>query len=495
VSSGLVTTIEPSSFGAPGGAGEGRELAALVIAWCPAEPRRVGEVALLPEGGQALVLGRGEARAGRLAFVRQRPGANEPTAPLASPGISREQLRVRAHAGGVLVEVVGRCPALADGKPVERCLLLPGDTLLLKGQLLLLCVRRPAELAPLRDFPAAAVRAFGEPDAFGLTGESPAAWRLRDALAFTAKAGAHALLVGASGTGKELSARALHALSARAGKPFVARSAATFPTELVDAELFGNARGYPNPGMPERPGLVGAADGGTLFLDEIGELPSSLQSHLLRVLDGGGEYHRLGEPMPRRADVRLVAATNRDPAELKHDLVARMPLRLALPGLDARVEDVPLLARRLLLRAAGKSPETAGRFVVDGEPRLDGALVAHLVARRFTTHVRELEGLLWRAMAASRGDVCALSPELAADAPASREPPRAAPPARRPGGPERAGRSHARRHPRRPRPREREPDARGQGARPLEPLRALPPAQARGHRARRAAGRRRRLSL
>src|SRR5207244_827185 len=80
----------------------------------------------------------------------------------------------------------------------------------------------------------------------------------------------------------------------------LARNAATFPEALVDAELFGNVRDYPNPGMPERPGLIGASDGGILFLDEIGELPHALQAHLLRVLDGG-EYQRLGESRSRRA--------------------------------------------------------------------------------------------------------------------------------------------------------------------------------------------------
>ena len=139
------------------------------------------------------------------------------------------------------------------------------------------------------------------------------------------------LLLGESGTGKELAARAVHQLSQRGRQQFVARNAATLPAGLIDAELFGNAKNYPNPGMPERRGLIGEADGGSLFLDEIGELPVELQAHLLRVLDGDGEYQRLGEGVARRSNFRLIAATNRDPSTLKHDLAARFTARIELP--------------------------------------------------------------------------------------------------------------------------------------------------------------------
>jgi two-component system nitrogen regulation response regulator GlnG/two-component system response regulator HydG len=250
-------------------------------------------------------------------------------------------------------------------------------------------------------------------------GESPAAYRLRDLAAFHAKASTNVLLLGPSGSGKELAARAIHRLSRRADRPWVARNAATFPAGLIDAELFGNPRNYPNPGMAERPGLIGQADGGTLFLDEIGELPAELQAHLLRVLDGDGEYHRLGEAAPRRADLRLVAATNRDAQALKHDLLARLTLRLRLPGLEERREDIPLLARHLLKQAAARDPEVAARFVADkgawaGEPRIDPALVDHLVRHHFAAHLRELETLLWQAMAGSRHYYVALTEEVLA---------------------------------------------------------------------------------
>jgi DNA-binding NtrC family response regulator len=191
----------------------------------------------------------------------------------------------------------------------------------------------------------------------------------------------------------------------------VARNAATLPPSLVDAELFGHARNYPNPGAPERPGLIGQADGGTLFLDEIGEVSHEVQAHLLRVLDAG-EYHRLGEATARRADLRLIAATNRADSELKHDLAARLPLRVKVPDLDERREDIPLLSCHLLRRARQANPEPLDRFFAGDHPRLDPALVDHLVRRPYTTHVRELDAILWRAMTASPSDVVVLPADL-----------------------------------------------------------------------------------
>jgi two-component system nitrogen regulation response regulator GlnG/two-component system response regulator HydG len=397
---------------------------ALVVVWCAAEPHRIGEVALFPGPGSAWKLGRGAPTGGaadRACFVRQRPGSATPAGPLEGSGISREQLRLRVRPDALLVERIGRCSMLVNGQPAEMEALVPGDTLHLKGHLLLLCVRRPRELPVLRDFPADAAGAFGEPDAFGMLGESPAAWRLREQIAFDARADNNVLVLGASGTGKELAARALHALSRRASRPFVARNAATIPPGLVDAELFGNLKSYPNPGTPERPGLVAQADGGTLFLDEIGELPWELQAHLLRVLDAGGEYHRLGEALPRRANLRLVAATNRAPQDLKHDLLARLTLRLPMPPLEERREDIPLLVRHLLRKAADQNPEIGRRFFPEdarlGAPRVDPALIEHLLHRTYPLNVRELETLLWSAMRGSSGDRVILTDEIRETAP------------------------------------------------------------------------------
>ena len=220
-------------------------------------------------------------------------------------------------------------------------------------------------------------------------------------IAFMAPRSEHVLISGESGSGKELVARAVHALSHRAHMPFVARNASTFPEALVDAELFGHAKNYPNPGMPERQGLIGEASGGTLFLDEIAELPQALQTHLLRVLDAG-EYHRLGEVSPLTSNLRLVAATNR-PEQLRADLAARLKLSLRVPSLNERLEDVPLLLVHLLRRIAASNPDVASRLFPDsdlnGQPRVAPDFVEQLLRRRYQTHVRELEAQIWEALA------------------------------------------------------------------------------------------------
>ncbi|AKF03612.1 sigma 54-interacting transcriptional regulator [Sandaracinus amylolyticus] len=383
-----------------------REVHALVIAWSRAEPDRVGEVARIE---RACVLGRGSAPASdgapRARFVRQRPWGDGPSEPLASPRLSREQLRIEPTAKGLRVASIGRAPMWISGEPATEREIVPGDTVRIADELLLLAVRRPTRMDAQRAWGEdEAPFAFGAPDRFGLVGESVAAWTLRDRVAFAARADAHVLLLGASGTGKELVARAIHQLSSRASGPLVARNAATLPEGLVDAELFGNVRNYPNPGMAERPGLVGEADKGTLFLDEIGEMPSTAQAHLLRVLDRDGEYQRLGDARPRRASIRVVGATNRARDELKHDVRARFGIVLEIPQLDARPDDVPLLVRHLVSIAATKTRVPAP------EPSIE--LVDALLRHRYELNVRELEQLLWQAMAESRAGKLELVPSL-----------------------------------------------------------------------------------
>ncbi|MBC7171702.1 MAG: sigma 54-interacting transcriptional regulator, partial [Polyangiaceae bacterium] len=189
---------------------------------------------------------------------------------------------------------------------------------------------------------------------------------------------------------------------------------------IVDAELFGNAKNYPNPGTPERAGLIGEADGSTLFLDEIGDLPERLQVHLLRALDADGEHQRLGESKTRRSSFRLVAATNRPLSSLKHDFLARFTHRVALTGLGERREDIPLVIRALLRRAAATTPSIGSRFFERrggelAEPRIAPSLIIRLVRHSYDHHVRELDRLLWVAISSTREDFLDLTPEVLAE--------------------------------------------------------------------------------
>lgn len=394
---------------------------ALVIAWSAAEPHRVGEIAFLPGKGGERVLGRGpeldDDPAPRLLFAPQRPGHFGAEREILGPQISRRQLILQLRRGEIRCERIGSCPMTINGELTDSGALRAGDTLSLKDQLVLICVRRPRKMPEASSYPDHSTVAFGGADRFGMVGESSLAWKLRNDIAFLAHAAGHVLVVGESGVGKEVAAHAIHGHSPRGQRKIVARSAATIPDTLIDAELFGNVGNYPNPGMRDRPGLIGEADGSSLFLDEIGELPQPLQARLLRVLDSGGEYSRLGEARSRRADFRLIAATNRGTEELKHDFAARFTLQLEIPGLNARREDIPLLIRFLLARAADGNTDVARRYFDADDtsferPRVAPDLVAYLSRHRYSLHTRELDSLLWKAMLSSPESFIGLTPEV-----------------------------------------------------------------------------------
>jgi DNA-binding NtrC family response regulator len=377
----------------------------LVILWSRDEPQRIGEQCLLPEAlGSRAILGRGASESG-LVWQRVQPGRIVDTGPLSSAHISRQQLAVTVRRPRLLeIENLGRSPLIHDGHRVETTLVCPGDLVELHARLLLMCVERTGAL----DFQDVPLHDFGRADAHGVVGESPVAWALRAELHFISPRDVHVLVHGASGTGKELIAKAIHACSGRSAHALISRNAATIPDSLVDAELFGNAKNYPQAGMPQRAGLIGEANGSSLFLDEFAELPEASQAHLLRVLDAG-EYTQLGESRPRVSDFRLIAATNRPLHAIKQDVLARLRLRLELPGLDERREDIPLLTRHLLRSIARRESDVARRWFPDGdpdaEPRVSVGLIEHLVRHPYTLHVRELETLLWQALARSHGDV------------------------------------------------------------------------------------------
>ena len=224
------------------------------------------------------------------------------------------------------------------------------------------------------------------------------------------------MITGESGTGKELVARALHRHSPRAAKPFIAINTAAIPRELLESELFGHERGAFTGAQAQRRGRFEQAEGGTFFLDEIGDMPPELQTRLLRVLSDG-HYYRVGGHQPIKANVRVIAATHQDlDARVKQglfrdDLFHRLNvIRLRLPSLRERREDIPLLARHFLARSARELGVEA--------KRLTEATLKYLVVQDFPGNVRQLENLChWlTVMAPSVSiEVKDLPPELRAE--------------------------------------------------------------------------------
>ena len=250
--------------------------------------------------------------------------------------------------------------------------------------LLRVVVARALERARLARELATLKAGAGADEDMGLVGTSPAMASLRDLIRRVAPTRLPALVLGPSGTGKELVARAIHAASPRAARPLLPIHCGAVPAELLESELFGHLKGSFTGAASDRPGLIETADGGTLFLDEIGEMPAAMQVKLLRFL-ADGSYQPVGARAPRMADVRIVAATHRDLAAavrdgtFREDLFYRLKgVVLRTPSLDERASDVPLLARLFLRRTS----EGRAGFAPDA---LDW-----LAARRWPGNVREL---------------------------------------------------------------------------------------------------------
>jgi len=221
-----------------------------------------------------------------------------------------------------------------------------------------------------------------------LQGDSPAWREAKSLLPRVAESDLPVLLLGETGTGKELMARAVHALSPRRRRAFVAMNCGATPDSLIESELFGHARGAFTGAVGERPGLFEAADQGTLFLDEIGDASALLQMKLLRVLQEG-EVRRVGDTVVRKVDVRIVAATHRELHDavsgdaFRADLFYRLnAVSVRLPPLRERGSDIVMLARLFLARAA--------RAVGAEPPELTPALAAQLARHRWPGNVREL---------------------------------------------------------------------------------------------------------
>ena len=224
-----------------------------------------------------------------------------------------------------------------------------------------------------------------------ILGQAPAMQEVFRAIGRLSQSSATVLITGESGTGKELVARALHRHSTRMAKPFVAINTAAMPKDLLESELFGHERGAFTGAQALRRGRFEQAEGGTLFLDEIGDMPSELQTRLLRVLSDG-TFYRVGGHQQLKANVRVIAATHQDlesrvrDGAFREDLYHRVNvIRVRIPSLRERREDIPLLARHFLAKSAKD---------LSVEPkRLSDEVLAHLARMDFPGNVRQLENL------------------------------------------------------------------------------------------------------
>jgi DNA-binding NtrC family response regulator len=240
-----------------------------------------------------------------------------------------------------------------------------------------------------------------------MIGQSPRMVELFDTARRAADASATVLLLGETGTGKEVMARALHRWSPRASKPFIVVNCAALPESLLENELFGHEKGAYTGAVKREPGKIESAEGGTVFLDEIGDMPAGLQTRLLRLLQDQ-EFYRVGGTQSIRTDVRFIAATNKDLKEAIQDGVFREDLfyrlnviSLTLPPLRKRLDDLPALIDHFIRLHGAKIAHRSFRVSLDAREVMQGY--------HWPGNVRELENVLIRAITLCLGDC--LEPE------------------------------------------------------------------------------------
>jgi transcriptional regulator with GAF, ATPase, and Fis domain len=262
----------------------------------------------------------------------------------------------------------------------------------------------------------------------GMVGHSSAFQKVLQQIELVSQTDSTALILGESGTGKELVARAIHEGSSRAGRPLIRVNCASIPHDLFESEFFGHVKGAFTGALRDRAGRFQLAEGGTIFLDEIGEIPLDLQGKLLRVLQEG-QFERVGDDVTKAADVRVIAATNRnlkeeaDAKRFRQDLFYRLSVfPIEMPPLRDRLEDVPDLAAHIL--------DDVSRRLGKTDLKLRQADVLHLQNYTWPGNVRELQNVIERAAITAQGDRMvfdlpsgsATTPRAAAPAPSSDSP-------------------------------------------------------------------------
>jgi DNA-binding NtrC family response regulator len=324
---------------------------------------------------------------------------------IADPTVSRLHAELELRTDGLWVKDLGsRNGTFVDGVHVGSARVRPGASIRLGA----------TELTLASEPTLRSVEVWPEDHYGGLVGKTPVMRELFATFARVAPLDATVLVLGETGTGKELAARALHDASRRASSPFVIVDCGALPENLLEAELFGHAKGAFTGAVGARPGAIESAEEGTVFLDEIGELPLSMQPKLLRVLESR-TVRRLGEATHRKVNVRFVTATHRDlgamvnAGQFREDLYFRLAVvPVHMPPLRDHLDDVPLLAERFLAGLpAGKRAE----------------IVASLAGRSWTGNVRELRNFLERAVALGTARALALASADRAAPPASSAPP------------------------------------------------------------------------
>lgn len=229
-----------------------------------------------------------------------------------------------------------------------------------------------------------------------ILGNSPQITQAKELALKVAATDTTVLLLGETGTGKEVFAQAIHQASPRNGGPFVAVNCSALGKEILESELFGHKAGAFTGAIKDKRGLLEEASEGTIFLDEIGEMNIDLQAKLLRVLETS-EFYKVGDSKPSRVNVRIIAATNRNLLEesqaglFRLDLFYRLSVfQIKLPGLNERIEDIPLLAKHFAKIFAGKMNKRV--------PELSPAFLIALQKHNWTGNIRELKNVIERAL-------------------------------------------------------------------------------------------------